>query len=221
MCQSASITGTNGKTTSVTFREAHSRARQATYVGMSSTDFIAVNERIVDRDDWSGPGGARAVLREQEVDSAILETARGGLLRRGLGVERADDAALITNISEDHLGDFGSRNLEELLDMQVGRQPCRACSRQARSERGRSSTRREVHVTTMARLVWFSLDARNKVVTDHVRELPAERHSCWTAMTSCGSTRTRVLASVATMTSRSRLAVRLATTSPMGWLQRH
>ena len=69
---------------------------------------------MIDRGDWSGPGGARAVLREQDVDVAILETARGGLLRRGLGVERAD-AALITNISEDHLGDFGSRNLDELL----------------------------------------------------------------------------------------------------------
>ena len=56
------------------------------------------------------------MLRQRDVDLAILESARGGLLRRGLGVARAD-AALITNIAEDHLGDFGSRSLEELLDV--------------------------------------------------------------------------------------------------------
>ena len=108
------VTGTNGKTTTV--RIASHIVRTAGHsVGLSSTDYIAVNDRIVDRDDWSGPGGARNVLRETDVDVAILETARGGLLRRGLGVEKAD-AALITNIAKDHLGDFGSKNLAELLN---------------------------------------------------------------------------------------------------------
>jgi UDP-N-acetylmuramyl tripeptide synthase len=109
------VTGTNGKTTTARLATCIARAAGRN-VGLSSTDWIAVNERIIDRGDWSGPGGARAVLRQQDVDLAILESARGGLLRRGLGVERAD-AALITNISEDHLGDFGSRSLEELLDI--------------------------------------------------------------------------------------------------------
>ncbi|MGB5629733.1 MAG: Mur ligase family protein, partial [Woeseiaceae bacterium] len=80
------VTGTNGKTTTVRLAK-HILRVAGRNVGVSSTDWIAVNERIIDRDDWSGPGGARAVLREQEVDVAILETARGGLLRRGLGVE--------------------------------------------------------------------------------------------------------------------------------------
>ena len=75
-----------------------------------------MNDRIIDRGDWSGPGGARNVLRQQDVDLAILETARGGLLRRGLGVVTAE-AALITNVAEDHLGDFGSQNLGELLNV--------------------------------------------------------------------------------------------------------
>jgi UDP-N-acetylmuramyl tripeptide synthase len=83
---------------------------------VSCTDWVAVNDDIIDRDDWSGPGGARMVLRQPNVDVAILETARGGLLRRGLGVEKAE-AALITNIAEDHIGDFGSRSLAELLDI--------------------------------------------------------------------------------------------------------
>ena len=109
------VTGTNGKTTTVRLATHILRPANST-VGLSSTDWIAVNDHIIDRGDWSGPGGARAVLREQTVDVAILESARGGLLRRGLGVDAAD-AALITNIAEDHLGDFGSRNLHELMNI--------------------------------------------------------------------------------------------------------
>ncbi len=109
------VTGTNGKTTSVRFltRMAHAAGQT---VGVSSTDWIAVGEEILDRGDWSGPGGARNVLRDRRVSMAILETARGGLLRRGLGVLRAD-AALITNIAEDHLGEFGVMDLDELADV--------------------------------------------------------------------------------------------------------
>ncbi len=109
------ITGTNGKTTTVRLAT-HIARSSGKNVGLSSTDWIAVNDRIIDHGDWSGPGGARNVLRQQDVEIAILETARGGLLRRGLGVNKAD-AALITNIAEDHLGDFGSQNLEELLNV--------------------------------------------------------------------------------------------------------
>lgn len=107
------VTGTNGKTTTVRMAK-HILQCAGRNVGLSCTDWVSVNDRIVDRDDWSGPGGARMVLRQTDVDTAILETARGGLLRRGLGVDRAD-VALITNIAEDHLGDFGSQSLEELL----------------------------------------------------------------------------------------------------------
>jgi len=109
------VTGTNGKTT-ISRLSQHILSSCGHRVGLSSTDWIAVNDRIIDRGDWSGPGGARKVLRETDVDVAILETARGGLLRRGLGVNKAD-AALIANIAEDHLGDFGSHNLQELLDI--------------------------------------------------------------------------------------------------------
>ncbi len=109
------VTGTNGKTTSARLA---SLILQGTgqSVGVSCTDWIAVNDKIIDRGDWSGPGGARNVLRNRAVSVAILETARGGLLRRGLGIGRAN-VALITNIAEDHLGDFGSRSLAELLDI--------------------------------------------------------------------------------------------------------
>ncbi|MFT4798345.1 MAG: cyanophycin synthetase [Sulfitobacter sp.] len=109
------VTGTNGKTTTARLAR-FILQNSGMAVGVSCTDWIAVNNEIIDRGDWSGPGGARAILRRTDVTTAILETARGGLLRRGLGVERAD-AAVITNIAADHLGDFGSRNLKELLDI--------------------------------------------------------------------------------------------------------
>lgn len=109
------ITGTNGKTTSSRLL-AGMLAEGGRTCGLTSTDWMAVGEEVIDEGDYAGPGGARTVLRDRRVEVAVLETARGGLLRRGLAVTRAD-AALITNISEDHLGDFGSRNLEELLDI--------------------------------------------------------------------------------------------------------
>ena len=158
------VTGTNGKTTTV--RIASHIVRTAGHnVGLSSTDYIAVNDRIVDRDDWSGPGGARNVLRETDVDVAILETARGGLLRRGLGVEKAD-AALITNIAKDHLGDFGSQNLDELLN-------CKWIVTRAVANGGRLilNADDERLVAKSAEfsgdLVWFSLDADNDVIRTH------------------------------------------------------
>jgi len=158
------VTGTNGKTTSVRLATHIVRA-SGQNVGLSSTDWIAVNDHVLDRGDWSGPGGARAVLREKEVDVAILEVARGGLLRRGLGVERAD-AALITNISEDHLGDFGSRDLNELLAVKwVISRAVEASGRlilNAEDEllRAKSSE-------FEGELVWFSLDPDNATIVAH------------------------------------------------------
>ncbi len=109
------VTGTNGKTTS-TRLASHIVQVAGLNAGISSTDWIAVNNDIIDKGDYSGPGGARGVLRDQRVDLAILETARGGLLRRGLGVNQAN-TALITNIAEDHMGEFGVQTLDELADV--------------------------------------------------------------------------------------------------------
>jgi UDP-N-acetylmuramyl tripeptide synthase len=111
----ALITGTNGKTTTV--RLLASIARVAGHVaGVSSTDWLAMGDELLDRDDYAGPGGARIVLRDKRCELALLETARGGLLRRGLAVDRAD-VALITNIAADHLGDFGIETVEDLADV--------------------------------------------------------------------------------------------------------
>ncbi len=161
----AVVTGTNGKTTSVRFAK-HILREAGHNVGVSSTDWIAVNEHIIDRDDWSGPGGARAVLRQKQVDAAILETARGGLLRRGLGVARAD-AALITNISEDHLGDFGSRNIGELLDIKwVLSRAVREAGRLVLNADDERLVRKSLDYD--GEIVWFSLDSGNETVDKHI-----------------------------------------------------
>ena len=101
----ALITGTNGKTT--TSRVLTRILCKAGYsVGNTSTDGVSVNEEFIERGDWTGTGAARTVLRRDDVSAAVLESARGGLLRRGLGVESCD-VAVVTNVAEDHLGDYG------------------------------------------------------------------------------------------------------------------
>ncbi len=160
----ALVTGTNGKTTTVRMAAHILRAAGRT-VGMSSTDYIAINNEVVDRDDWSGPGGARNVLRRKEVDAAILETARGGLLRRGLGVCTAD-AAVITNIGRDHLGDFGSRSLDELMDIKW------IVSRAVRDNGTLILNADDARLVERARdypgtLAWFSLNPANAIVQSH------------------------------------------------------
>ena len=155
------ITGTNGKTTTVRLATSIVRAAEQN-VGLCSTDWIAVNDHVIDRGDWSGPGGARAVLRERNVDVAILESARGGLLRRGLAVERAD-VALITNIAEDHLGDFGSQSLDELLAIKwiVSRAVRDSGSLVLNAD---DRLLREKSSTFDGDLVWFGLDPENATI---------------------------------------------------------
>jgi UDP-N-acetylmuramyl tripeptide synthase len=105
----ALVTGTNGKTTS-----ARLLARMATAAGLraghTSTDGVAIGERTLEHGDFTGGEGARQLLRHPDVELAVLETARGGILRRGLAVDRAE-VALLTNVSPDHLGEFGVHDL--------------------------------------------------------------------------------------------------------------
>jgi UDP-N-acetylmuramyl tripeptide synthase len=116
----------------------------------------------------SGPGGARMVLRQKDVDVAILETARGGLLRRGLGVNTAN-AALITNIAEDHIGDFGSQSREELLNIKwvishaVANSGVLILNADDELLVGKSQ---EFPGT----IVWFSLDENNPLIRKHTED---------------------------------------------------
>ncbi len=107
------VTGTNGKTTCT--RLLARIAREAgMHVGSTSSDEIAVGGAVIDTGDWTGPAAARTVLRRKDIDFAVLETARGGILRRGLAIAECD-AALITNVSDDHLGGYGIDDLEAMM----------------------------------------------------------------------------------------------------------
>lgn len=108
-----SVTGTNGKTTT-TRMIAHILSLKGMNVGMTTTSGIYINNTCISKGDNSGPESARRVLMDKNVDAAVLETARGGILRKGLGYDLAD-VGVITNISEDHLGIEGIDTIEDLV----------------------------------------------------------------------------------------------------------
>ena len=86
--------------------------------GFCCTDGVfAANERG-EPGDYSGPAGTRRVLRDPSVEAAVLEMARGGILRRGLAIDRAD-VAVVTNVSNDHFGEYGIDDLDGLADAKL------------------------------------------------------------------------------------------------------
>ena len=107
-----SITGTNGKTT-VARLVAHVLARQGKTTGLACTDGIYIDGHCIDAGDNTGPVSAEAILADPAVEVAVLETARGGLVRRGLGYTEST-VAVVTNIANDHLGCDGINTLDEL-----------------------------------------------------------------------------------------------------------
>jgi cyanophycin synthetase len=111
------ITGTNGKTTTARLLADIAKAAGHT-VGLTSSDAIVIGDDPPDRGDWTGPGAARRVMRDPRVTLAVLETARGGLMRRGL-VAVGAAAALVTNVSADHLGEWGLTSLDDLADAKL------------------------------------------------------------------------------------------------------
>jgi len=113
----ALITGSNGKTTSVRLLAACAR-EQGWHAGYNCTDGVFLGGEALEHGDYSGPAGARRVLREPRAEAAILEVARGGILRRGVAVSRAR-AVLVTNISDDHFGEYGIDDLAGLADAKL------------------------------------------------------------------------------------------------------
>ena len=161
----ALVTGSNGKTTVVRLLGAMVAATDRT-PGMTSTDGVTVGSTFIVEGDFSGPSGARVVLRSPDVETAILETARGGILRRGLAVNRAD-VAVITNVAADHLGEFGVESLADLAETKLvvakalgtsGTLVLNADDPLLVERSGRIP----------ARLIWFSLDPASTVVKRHV-----------------------------------------------------
>ncbi|HEU5324977.1 MAG TPA: Mur ligase family protein [Candidatus Limnocylindria bacterium] len=109
------VTGTNGKSTT-TRLIAHILAAAGRAVGMTNSDGIYVRGELVEAGDWTGFGGASRILAEPGLDVAVLETARGGILLRGIGYA-ANDVSVVTNISADHLGLQGIDTLDEMAEV--------------------------------------------------------------------------------------------------------
>ena len=162
----ALIAGSNGKTTTTRLIAAMWRAAGVA-AGWCCSDGVWIDGEQVASGDYSGPGGARIVLRDTRVQAAVLEVARGGILRRGLAVSRAD-AAIITNISADHFGEYGIANLGDLAD-------AKAVVARALSAGGALVLNAEdpllVELSRRLRLetAWFAVDAGNAWLQSHLQ----------------------------------------------------
>jgi cyanophycin synthetase len=111
------VTGTNGKTTT-TRLTAHMVKTMGYKVGFTTTDGIYIQNRMLQSGDCTGPVSAEFVLKDPTVDFAVLETARGGILRSGLGYSQCD-IAIVTNVAADHLGLKGINSLEEMAKLKA------------------------------------------------------------------------------------------------------
>ncbi len=160
----ALVTGSNGKTTSVRLLAAMLKAH-GLRTGFSCTDGVFFEGLRLETGDYSGPAGARAVLRHGEVEAAVLETARGGLLRRGLAIARAN-VALVTNISDDHFGEYGIDDLDGLTEAKLI--VARALDADGLLVLNADDAQLRAHAKRLAcRLAWFSLDDEHALLRAH------------------------------------------------------
>lgn len=164
----AYITGTNGKSTTVRLTSTMVAAMGIS-CGVTSTDFIRVGQTIIDHGDYSGPGGARSLLRHRETQVALLEVARGGLLRRGLPIPQVD-VAVITNIAEDHLGQYGINNLQALTQAKC--LVAKALSDEGSLVLNADDTNLLAYADSLQdneslKICWFSLDKNNSAIKNH------------------------------------------------------
>ena len=166
----AIVTGSNGKTTTVRLIAACARAH-GWHACYNCTDGVFLDGEALAAGDYSGPAGTRMVLRERRTQAAILETARGGILRRGIAVAKAN-AAVVTNISSDHFGEYGIHDLEALA--QVKLTVAAAVLRVGRLILNADDPQLRAHAATLTaryggepQMAWFS-------ATMDARTLPAE-----------------------------------------------
>ncbi|MDY7083480.1 MAG: cyanophycin synthetase [Actinomycetota bacterium] len=164
------ITGTNGKTTAARMT-AHLLADSGLRVGLTTTDDVRVDGRVIFRADATGPLSAQMVLGDPGVQAAVLETARGGLLNRGLGYDWSD-VGVLTNITADHLGQDGLATIEDLAHVKAlvaervrdgGTLVLNADDPWVRTMVDRPRVRAD-----RKRVVWFGLDVEQPVVVEHL-----------------------------------------------------
>lgn len=157
----ALVTGTNGKTTVVRLIAACAQAAGLT-TGHSCTDGLYIDGASIEAGDYSGPAGARTVLRDARVQCAVLETARGGLLRRGLAVGRAN-AAVVTGVSADHFGEYGVHDLAALAGVKLA--VARALGGDGRLVVNADDAMLAARARTAGKpLAWFAQDANHPLL---------------------------------------------------------
>jgi cyanophycin synthetase len=159
------VTGTNGKTTT-TLLIAHAARMAGLRTGVTTTEGVFVDGQQIKKGDCTGYRSARSVLTSPDVDFAVLETARGGILRRGLAYDRCD-VSVVLNVSADHLGLDGIDSVEELAKVKavVAQRASRAVVLNAEDD----------HCVAMAsdlaegvEVLYFSLDADNPILLRHL-----------------------------------------------------
>jgi cyanophycin synthetase len=167
-----SVTGTNGKTSTVRLT-AHLLRHSGLLVGMTSTEGVYIGHDLVHDSDASGPRSADIVLSDPAVQAAVLETARGGIVRRGLGYDRAD-IAVITNITSDHIGTDGIDTIDDLIEAKAlvaeeireyGHLVLNADDRNSAGLARRPAVRDRQPVIS-----YFSVTPGNPVIAEHLRD---------------------------------------------------
>jgi cyanophycin synthetase len=161
----AAVTGTNGKTTTARML-AHIQKMNGFTVGLSTTDGVYIDGERTVAGDMTGPQSAQMVLRDPDVDLAVLETARGGLLRAGMGYRNCNVGAVL-NISADHLGLKGVETLEQLAEVKrIVVEVARDCA---------VLNADDIHCLKMAdhtkaaRIAYVTMNPRHELVRKHLR----------------------------------------------------
>ena len=161
------VTGTNGKTTTVRMIS-HIMKTAGRRVGMTTTDGIYIDGTQILSGDMSGPTSAQMVLKNPTIDYAVLETARGGILRSGLGFDRCD-IAVVTNIAADHLGLHGIDTLDDLARV-------KAVVPQSVFRDGKSVLNADnewtASMASSARgeIIFFSMEEESPALREHLRQ---------------------------------------------------
>ena len=161
----AALTGTNGKTTTARML-AHVMRMAGHHVGLTTTDAVYINGQLSMKGDMTGPKAAAMVLRDPDVDCAVLETARGGILRAGLGWDWCDVGAVL-NVSEDHMGLGGIDTLDQLAE--VKRIIVEVAKDTAVLNADDPLVLRMADYSKAKHICYVTLDAQHPLVKEHVR----------------------------------------------------
>ncbi|MEO1475848.1 MAG: cyanophycin synthetase, partial [Pseudomonadota bacterium] len=160
----AALTGTNGKTTTSRML-AHILKMAGHVVGQTSTDAVKINGTVTVKGDMTGPVAANIVLRDPDVDMAVLETARGGIVRAGLGYKKCDVGAVL-NVSADHLGLGGINTLDQLA--RVKRLVVEVAEKTAVLNADNPYTLQMAAHTPAETICYVTLNPDNAIVKEHI-----------------------------------------------------